>query len=203
MSGELLDHRQRHRQGSRVIMDPRLVAMRTGERSRRLRERSARTVPDRPQELSATRHNACLRPARQQLADQGEEPLGLQGLADDAHLLIMDEALDELRGVTAHEDRGQRATQAGPERCDHLHAGLVTEMIVRDLVCPASFGLGQHFDVTLLSVPEGDDKPQKYPIMFRAADLLLLTKADLLPVLPEFDPQRAEASLRAVGRGCR
>ena len=69
---------------------------------------------------------------------------------------------------------------------------------VGNLVCPASFDLGQHLDVTLLSVPEGDDKPQKYPVMFRAADLLLITKSDLLPMLPEFDPARAEASLRAL-----
>ena len=69
---------------------------------------------------------------------------------------------------------------------------------VGNLVCPASFDLGEHLDVLLLSVPEGDDKPQKYPVMFRAADLLLLTKADLLPLLPEFDPARAEAGLRAL-----
>ena len=69
---------------------------------------------------------------------------------------------------------------------------------VGNLVCPASFDLGQHLDVTLLSVPEGDDKPQKYPVMFRAADLLLITKSDLLPMLPEFDPRRAETSLRAL-----
>ena len=70
---------------------------------------------------------------------------------------------------------------------------------VGNLVCPASFDLGEHRDVILLSAPEGDDKPQKYPVMFRAADLLVLTKADLLPLLPEFDPARAEASLRALG----
>ncbi len=69
---------------------------------------------------------------------------------------------------------------------------------VGNLVCPASFDLGEHLDVALLSVPEGDDKPQKYPVMFRAADLLLITKADLLPLLPEFDPARAETSLRAL-----
>ncbi len=67
---------------------------------------------------------------------------------------------------------------------------------VGNLVCPASFDLGQHCNVTLLSVPEGDDKPAKYPVIFRAADLVVLTKADLLPVLPEFDPARAEACLR-------
>jgi hydrogenase nickel incorporation protein HypB len=63
-------------------------------------------------------------------------------------------------------------------------------------VCPASFDLGQHRNVTLLSVPEGDDKPAKYPVMFRAADLVLCTKADLLSVLPEFVPERAEHYLR-------
>jgi len=67
---------------------------------------------------------------------------------------------------------------------------------VGNLVCPASFDLGQHRNVTLLSVPEGDDKPAKYPVIFRAADLVVLTKGDLLPVLPEFDPQRAEQCLR-------
>jgi hydrogenase nickel incorporation protein HypB len=67
---------------------------------------------------------------------------------------------------------------------------------VGNLVCPASFDLGQHRNITLLSVPEGDDKPAKYPVIFRAADVVLMTKADLLPVLPEFDAGRAEQSLR-------
>ncbi|SDY06765.1 hydrogenase nickel incorporation protein HypB [Allochromatium warmingii] len=69
---------------------------------------------------------------------------------------------------------------------------------VGNLVCPASFDLGQHRNVILLSVPEGDDKPAKYPVMFRAADLVLCAKADLLPVMPEFDPERAEQHLRAL-----
>ena len=67
---------------------------------------------------------------------------------------------------------------------------------VGNLVCPASFDLGHHLNVTLLSVTEGDDKPAKYPVMFRAADVLLLTKADLLPVIEEFDVARATANLR-------
>ena len=67
---------------------------------------------------------------------------------------------------------------------------------VGNLVCPASFDLGQHRNVTLLSVTEGDDKPAKYPVMFRAADLVLLTKSDLLPVIEEFSPERAERCLR-------
>jgi hydrogenase nickel incorporation protein HypB len=67
---------------------------------------------------------------------------------------------------------------------------------VGNLVCPASFDLGQHLNVTLLSTPEGDDKPAKYPVMFRAADLMLVSKADLLEVLGDFDPRKAERHLR-------
>jgi hydrogenase nickel incorporation protein HypB len=70
---------------------------------------------------------------------------------------------------------------------------------VGNLVCPASFDLGVHRNITLLSVPEGDDKPEKYPVMFRAADLTLITKVDLLPHLEEFSVDRARGSLRQVG----
>jgi len=69
---------------------------------------------------------------------------------------------------------------------------------VGNLVCPASFDLGQHLNVTLLSVTEGDDKPAKYPVMFRAADLMLLTKTDLLDVLDDFDTSKAEQNLRQL-----
>lgn len=62
---------------------------------------------------------------------------------------------------------------------------------VGNLVCPASFDLGQHLDVVLLSVAEGDDKPAKYPVMFRQADTVLMTKADLLPYFEEFSIQNA------------
>jgi hydrogenase nickel incorporation protein HypB len=70
---------------------------------------------------------------------------------------------------------------------------------VGNLVCPASFDLGQHRNVVLLCVTEGDDKPAKYPVMFRAADLVVLSKADLLDVLDDFDPQSAADALRALG----
>jgi hydrogenase nickel incorporation protein HypB len=69
---------------------------------------------------------------------------------------------------------------------------------VGNLVCPASFDLGQHFNIALLSTPEGHDKPAKYPVMFRAADLVLLTKSDLLRVLDDFDPAEALRCLQAL-----
>jgi hydrogenase nickel incorporation protein HypB len=70
---------------------------------------------------------------------------------------------------------------------------------VGNLVCPAGFDLGQHLNVTLLSVTEGDDKPAKYPVIFRASDLVILSKADLLGVMDDFDPDRAERALRLLG----
>jgi hydrogenase nickel incorporation protein HypB len=54
---------------------------------------------------------------------------------------------------------------------------------VGNLICPVSFDLGQDFNVGLLSVPEGHDKPYKYPGIFEAVDLVVVTKADLLPYL--------------------
>ena len=68
---------------------------------------------------------------------------------------------------------------------------------VGNLVCPAAFDLGEHHKVTILSVTEGEDKPLKYPDMFRAADVMLLNKCDLLPYL-EFDADLAEANARRV-----
>jgi len=69
---------------------------------------------------------------------------------------------------------------------------------VGNLVCPASFDLAQHRNVVLLSVTEGDDKLAKYPVMFRAADLVLLSKSDLLGVIDDSDPTIAESHIRAL-----
>ncbi len=69
---------------------------------------------------------------------------------------------------------------------------------VGNLVCPASFDLGEDKRIALLSVCEGDDKPAKYPTLFYKADLLLITKSDLLPHLPQFSPMRAENALRQL-----
>ncbi len=55
---------------------------------------------------------------------------------------------------------------------------------VGNLVCPAAFDLGEDYRVTLMATTEGDDKPKKYPRMFLTSDLMLVSKADLLPYLP-------------------
>ena len=69
---------------------------------------------------------------------------------------------------------------------------------VGNLVCPASFDIGQHSNVLLLSVTEGDDKPEKYPVMVRVADQALITKTDLLPYIEEFSVARARACFGAI-----
>lgn len=61
---------------------------------------------------------------------------------------------------------------------------------VGNLVCPASYDLGEHIRCVLLSTPEGDDKPKKYPKAFTTSDWLIITKTDLVPPVP-FDIQRA------------
>jgi len=71
---------------------------------------------------------------------------------------------------------------------------------VGNLVCPASFDLGEHHKVVVLSVTEGEDKPLKYPQMFHAADVMLLNKVDLLPYL-DFDLESCKEMARRVSPG--
>jgi len=71
---------------------------------------------------------------------------------------------------------------------------------VGNLVCPASFDLGEDHKVAVLSITEGEDKPLKYPHMFRAADILLINKIDLLPHL-RFDLEKCKSYARQVNPG--
>ena len=68
---------------------------------------------------------------------------------------------------------------------------------VGNLVCPALFDLGEYAKVAILSITEGDDKPIKYPHMFRASKIMILTKIDLLPYV-QFDVDRCLAYARQV-----
>jgi hydrogenase nickel incorporation protein HypB len=97
----------------------------------------------------------------------------------------------------------------------HLDASMVTRALadwdldgiellfienVGNLVCPTSFDLGEHAKIVLLSVTEGEDKPEKYPGIYRRAELMLITKIDLLPHV-DFDMARAQALARHVHPG--
>lgn len=71
---------------------------------------------------------------------------------------------------------------------------------VGNLVCPADFKLGEHKRVVLLSVTEGDDKPIKYPVIFRSCDAVVFTKCDLLPYV-NFEIERAIENIRVLNAG--
>ncbi|WP_331775954.1 hydrogenase nickel incorporation protein HypB [Sulfurospirillum sp. 1612] len=68
---------------------------------------------------------------------------------------------------------------------------------VGNLVCPASYDVGSHLNIVLVSVPEGEDKIAKYPVMFRKADLILFTKTDLLPYF-EYDLEHEKSVARTL-----
>ncbi len=112
---------------------------------------------------------------------------------------------------------GVPAVQVLTEGGCHLTAAAVAEALARlelaavDLViienvgnpiCPANYDLGEHARVAVLSVAEGDDKPAKYPLLFRGAGLVVLTKCDLLPHV-SFDVTRVEAAVRRIAPDAR
>ncbi|MDX1584109.1 MAG: hydrogenase nickel incorporation protein HypB [Thermoanaerobaculia bacterium] len=111
------------------------------------------------------------------------------------------------------EDAGIRSVTINTGTACHLDASMVHHVLhemeldgidylfienVGNLVCPAIYDLGQHLNVIALAVTEGEDKPLKYPVMFKGADLVLMTKSDLLPHLPGIELSRIEDSLRHV-----
>lgn len=81
---------------------------------------------------------------------------------------------------------------------DHLDALIIEN--VGNLVCPAEFRVGEDRRVMVFSITEGEDKPLKYPLMFRSVDLLLINKLDLLPHL-DFDLEKFQRNLDAVHPG--
>ncbi len=137
----------------------------------------------------------------------------IEALADEFGIAVIEGDLETENDAERIRNKGVTAIQISTGSACHLDAHMVHDALhhmdlddidvvfienVGNLVCPASFDLGQHRNITLLSVTEGDDKPAKYPVMFRAADLVLLTKSDLLDVLDDFDPSRAEHHLRQL-----
>jgi hydrogenase nickel incorporation protein HypB len=134
----------------------------------------------------------------------------IDALKDDFRIAVIEGDLETDNDARRIRARGVPAVQITTGSACHLDARMVHDALhdlplsqldivfienVGNLVCPASFDLGQHRNIVLLSATEGDDKPAKYPVMFRTADLVLLTKMDLAPVLDDFDPQRAQKAV--------
>jgi hydrogenase nickel incorporation protein HypB len=95
-------------------------------------------------------------------------------------------SLEITTGSACHLDAD--LVHQGLHRLEHLDDWHQPDLLfienVGNLVCPAIYDLGQDANVVLLSVTEGEDKPLKYPVMFHKADLVVVTKIDLLPHLP-------------------
>ena len=87
--------------------------------------------------------------------------------------------------------QGLKALFAGTDE----HLDLVVLENIGNLVCPAEFDTGAAIKITILSVPEGDDKPAKYPLMYEECDIMVVNKIDALAVF-DFDKEKAERYAR-------
>lgn len=109
---------------------------------------------------------------------------------------------------------GAKALQINTEGGCHLDSSMVRDACVKlgmdgidvlvvenvgNLVCPAEFSVGEDYKVTILSVTEGDDKPEKYPFIFAESKVMILNKIDLLPYV-NFNVERACAFARAINK---
>ncbi|MFO7816508.1 MAG: hydrogenase nickel incorporation protein HypB [Thermodesulfobacteriota bacterium] len=107
---------------------------------------------------------------------------------------------------------GVKAVQINTDGGCHLDSAMIQKVLneidlddldilfvenVGNLVCPAEFTVGEDHKITILSVPEGDDKPEKYPLMFAESSVVLLNKTDLLPYV-EFSLDRAANFSRSL-----
>jgi hydrogenase nickel incorporation protein HypB len=137
----------------------------------------------------------------------------IDAIGDRLRIAVIEGDLETENDAERIRAKGVTAVQITTGQTCHLDAHMVHDALhaldlssvdilfienVGNLVCPANFDLGQHANVTLLAVTEGDDKPAKYPVMFRRADLVLLSKSDLLAVLDDFSSEKAIGHIRAL-----
>lgn len=114
-------------------------------------------------------------------------------------MAVMVGDLETERDAARIRETGIQALQIVTGGICHLEAQMVHQVLdnfdlekidllfienVGNLVCPSSFDLGEDYRVTLMATTEGDDKPKKYPKMFLTSDMMLVSKADLLPYVP-------------------
>jgi len=90
--------------------------------------------------------------------------------------------------------------QGALEQLDLTQFDLLLVENVGNLICPASFKLGTHLNVLIASIPEGDDKPYKYPTMYRGVDALVINKIDLLPYI-DFDMDYFQRGVEVLNSG--
>jgi hydrogenase nickel incorporation protein HypB len=138
----------------------------------------------------------------------------LEHLADvaDFKFSVVEGDLETSRDADRLKSKGIEAHQIQTGSACHLDAFMVHKALhhidldpidvcfvenVGNLVCPASYDVGTHLNIVLVSVPEGEDKIAKYPVMFRQADLILFTKTDLLPYF-DYDIEKEKETARKL-----
>ena len=125
----------------------------------------------------------------------------IRDLKDRMRIAVMEADVDSDVDAVRIEQTGAKAVQAHTDGMCHMDAGMTRRALdalgdetfdlvvlenVGNLICPAEFDTGAGRCVMLLSVPEGDDKPLKYPLMFTKSDVLIITKTDVAPYF-DFD----------------
>ncbi|NVJ53677.1 MAG: hydrogenase nickel incorporation protein HypB [Campylobacteraceae bacterium] len=130
----------------------------------------------------------------------------------DFNFAVVEGDLETNKDADRLEAKGIKAVQIQTGSACHLDAFMVHKGLhdmpldnldvcfvenVGNLVCPASYDVGTHLNIVLVSIPEGEDKIAKYPVMFRAADLILFTKVDLLPYF-EYDLEKEKEVARKL-----
>ena len=129
---------------------------------------------------------------------------------------VMEADIDsDVDAVKVAEKTGCRSVQLHTGGMCHLDAGMTEQGLaqlgvedldlvflenVGNLVCPAEYDTGAHLNMTILSVPEGDDKPLKYPLIYEKCGLVLISKADTLPYFPGFRMDRCRENIRCRNR---
>lgn len=139
----------------------------------------------------------------------------LTDLRDEFKMAVIEGDLQTDNDARRVAATGAQAVQVNTEGGCHLDATQVREALtslnmdgvdilfienVGNLVCPAEFALGEDANVVLLSVTEGDDKPEKYPTVFHNAQAAILTKVDLLPYV-NFDLETASRHAKVINAG--
>ena len=136
----------------------------------------------------------------------------IEALKDKIRIGVIEGDLETNNDALRIKQKGAKSYQITTGQACHLDAFMVHEGIhnlgiedldivfienVGNLVCPAAYDVGAHMNVVLFSTTEGEDKPVKYPVMFKSANLVLITKTDLLQYL-DFDIQKAKNYVKEV-----